>query len=281
MNLSVLFPSEPLIPYVRNYFITESKFLAPPPQNKLFPVPCIRFVFCAKGEVLISIKDKTFVCNEPTINGLTLQYFKYQLSAHTIFGGISFHPTGFYKLFGIHASELKNQFLSLRDFLDDQDYFSDLKKCTSNDEFKIVHEKMLLKRLDKIVALPPVVDKCIEDIFDNRGDLGMAALLEKYKCSRRYLEKHFATCLGTSPGKYSKLLRFHMVLKEIVAEQANNATILSKFHYYDLSHFIKDFKFFMGEKPQVYNAKERSPVETMTFTENFQIQVPKNRISLF
>jgi AraC-like DNA-binding protein len=281
MVISVLFPSEPLIPYVRNYFLTESEFPSAPPRSKLFPVPCIRFVFCAKGEVWISIKDKTFICKEPTINGLILQHTKYQLSTHTIFGGISFHPTGFYKLFGIDASELKNQFLPLCDFLDDQDYFRELKKCTSNDEYKAVHEKMLLKRLNNTFALPPVVDKCVEDIFENRGDVGMRALLEKYKCSRRYLEKHFATCLGTSPGKYSKLLRFHLVLKEIVAEQADTATILSQFRYYDLSHFIKDFEFFMEEKPQLYYRKERSNVEIKTFTEEFQIQIPKSSVSLF
>lgn len=263
------YPSEALKPFIQYYFLNEYDLPDPPPRNKLFPIPCHHFAFYVQGDVTVYIDGKSFRCEEPTLNGLTTQYFEYELSAYTKFGGISFHPTGFYKLFGIKAGSLKNLFLPLRDYLKDEDYFRKLEKAETAEEFVEAHEKMLLKRLDDLFSVPPIVDQCVADIFANKGEVSIDKLLLRYNCSRRYLEMHFADCVGTSPKKFAKLLRFLLVIRAIEAENANTQTVLSQFNYYDTSHFIKDFEYFLGEKPQSYFKSDHPLMKSMMTNENF------------
>lgn len=55
-----------------------------------------------------------------------------------------------------------------------------------------------------------------------------------------------------SPGKYARRIRFYNFLKRIIVQNAGIDAIISEFNFYDRSHFLKDFEYFMGEKPQVY-----------------------------
>lgn len=270
MSYSVLYPSEALAPFVRVYFSSENTFPSTPPIAKFFPMPNHYFAYLKLGEVCKYIGNKTFHCIEPFLNGLTIKGFEYQLSAHTEMGGISFQPTGFYKLFGMDSAALTNHSLPLKDFLDDEEYFQNLKTASTPEEFAQAHEKMLLKRLDKQFTLPPIIDKCIDDIYTSSGVINIKDLLAQYKCSRRYLEKHFAYVLGVSPGKFAKLLRFLMVIHEIEVEKADIGKIFSELNFYDLSHFVKDFEYFMGEKPQSYYKNEHPLIEKMMSHENFK-----------
>ncbi len=242
-------PSEALSPYIRNYFFFQSNS---PGRFKLFPVGNPRLIFYTKGTVHLTLDGITFCGSEPTLSGQFKQFYELSLSPGTEFMGISFFPTGLYRLLGVDGRAVVNRIEPMKTFLHEPEYEQAVKTAQTDEEIIALHEAFLLKKLRTEQLLPPVVDQCIADNHMAEGNVLVDELVEKYRCSRRYLEKHFIYGVGMSPGKYAKRVRFFMVMRKIIQEKASIQKILDSFNYYDLSHLMKDFECFMGEKPQKY-----------------------------
>lgn len=253
MQIHYELPSEKLEPYVRNYFFVESL----PGMNislrfKLFPIGNPHIIFYKGGETILYIDGKKFKCKAPTLNSQFYQFYELALAHDAAFFGITFYTTGFYKLLGINAQSIANKLVLLSDYIEAPDYIQEITVAKTDTEVVAAHEQFLLSKIEKIYEIPHIIDLCIEKIVSHEGNTTVDHIAKTHKCSRRYLEKHFAYSVGMSPGKYIKRIRFFSVMKKIIMEQANIEKILAYFNYYDLSHFMKDFEYFMGEKPQHY-----------------------------
>jgi transcriptional regulator GlxA family with amidase domain len=81
-------------------------------------------------------------------------------------------------------------------------------------------------------------------------------LCQKYKLSRRWLDKQFERQMGISPKSFARLARFNGVLSQLQAQKKLDwGELEESFGYHDKSHLIKDFQAFSGRAPNQYRAQ--------------------------
>ncbi|RAJ08800.1 AraC-like DNA-binding protein [Chitinophaga skermanii] len=123
---------------------------------------------------------------------------------------------------------------------------------------KDVHRKIeLLERywLSKLKSFyHPFLGKMVDDLSSSDEQVSVAWLVEKYKMSRKTINKHFDIHIGKSPSEFRKIHRFREALgKRLQGKQHERLTHLSyDLNFFDQSHFIKDFKQLTGKTPKAF-----------------------------
>jgi AraC-like DNA-binding protein len=100
-----------------------------------------------------------------------------------------------------------------------------------------------------IKNMSPVTDF----IARQNGIVKIKDLEDKFRISRRWLEKQFSAQIGVSPKEYVRVTRFNALLNQIFTDPSVSLhLLLDDFGYYDQSHLNKDFNEFTGQTPLVY-----------------------------
>lgn len=114
------------------------------------------------------------------------------------------------------------------------------------DEF----EKKLIQSIQ--FRYPKVLEETIKSIIQMKGNLSSSEISTNVFYCSRHLNRLFNSNLGMSMKSFSKLVRINNSM-QLLNESTNTLTIIcEKLGYYDVSHFIKDFKSICGITPQEY-----------------------------
>jgi AraC-like DNA-binding protein len=90
-------------------------------------------------------------------------------------------------------------------------------------------------------------------IMQQNGLVKISDLEDKFRISRRWLEKQFSAQIGVSPKEYARVTRFNALLNQIFTDPSVSLhLLLDDFGYYDQSHLNKDFNEFTGQTPLTY-----------------------------
>lgn len=96
----------------------------------------------------------------------------------------------------------------------------------------------------------PLVDACVARIEATRGDADIPALAADAGLGRRQLERRFADVVGLGPSLLASILRFRSVFDMLQRDHARPWTEAAlDAGYYDQSHFIREFRRFVGCTP--------------------------------
>ncbi len=97
---------------------------------------------------------------------------------------------------------------------------------------------------------PTFVDYFTVMICSSKGNLLFNNIEQVTGYSERYCREKFKDTHGLSPKRYSGIMRFQNVLKELVAQDESALSSLAFDHgYFDHAHFIHDFKKFAAVSP--------------------------------
>lgn len=165
--------------------------------------------------------------------------------------GVEFSPQGAYRFFHLRHSEIKNQIHPLTDILGN--IAKQLEEEISNTELidgKIFLLQQFLLKLFSLNEADSIFDYCIQKIRLTRGKITVHELEKETGYSSRWLHMKFIDKIGVSPKNLSSIIRFQQYYQAL----ANNQEMVfmkNDFynHYYDQSHFIKEFKRFTGLPP--------------------------------
>lgn len=115
-------------------------------------------------------------------------------------------------------------------------------------------EDFLLKKLNPISLHDErMLQKSIELIKQQKGQITASTLSEKVSFTPKSLERKFSQFLGKSPKQFIKLVRFQETLKDFSLNADRNITEYAyRNGYFDQAHFIKDFKTFSGYTPKAF-----------------------------
>lgn len=182
--------------------------------------------------------------------GIARNSLHFEFSDCTTLFSIIFNPGMASTLVNIPINEFFESFIPFDDFFNvDQISFIEKQfeeKC-SYEGFINVIEKFLIMDIEW-AHTDEIVKEAIYDIIHSKGSVSIKSLLDKFSISRDSFEKKFRKQVGTSPKKFSNIVRFRNLF-----ENNDNETTLTKVGldagYYDQSHFIKDFKAITGKKP--------------------------------
>lgn len=208
----------------------------------------------SNGTVEITFKKEVFNNRGTLVLGQSYNAYKLKANVPYYNFGINLHPTALYKLTGRNISEFTDKHLQL------SQVDNGLHKILSP-LFEAKHEANKLAKLieKKILEIPLTIDKntriideAIHFIYQKQGIVSVDEVLNFLPISQKHLETQFKKIVGLTPLKFIKMYKFLSMMKVYEKDGLSVSNLIDKFNYYDLSHFTKDFKLFMNQKPSDY-----------------------------
>jgi len=248
MKFDKHFPTDKLKNYIKYFVISEIDLES---EYKVLPSPGLVIGFQYKGQIS-SITDKTL--NKLTSAGITglsdsYKIFKNSDNIGTVL--VYFTEIGFTHFSTRPANELFDLIISLEDIFEKSKVNEVEEKLatvyTDKQRIKIV-EQFLLSQL-KDIHTDKLIVEAVKLIYQSKGTIRIKELNEKLFISQSPFEKRFRKVVGTTPKKFSSIIRFNSVLDNL-NETKSLTEICYENNFFDQAHFIKDFKQFTGDTPE-------------------------------
>ncbi|MEX2345752.1 MAG: AraC family transcriptional regulator [Balneolaceae bacterium] len=250
MNPLSIPPSDILKPFIKSFLIIESDNGT---INRILPDTSLVVAFRLRGKVTFQDKKNETVNDLPLslISGLRdssrlIRYSKKSATFLVIFkeGGASlFFNNPLHELFGLQVS-LDN--LADRRILHETE--ERLSETKNNRERVAVVERFLVSQLYEQRA-DSLIFHSIRKIRSVKGDIKINNLLTELPISRDPFEKRFRRITGTSPKRFSGIIRFRSLI-DSYSKEKDLTEIAYSAGYFDQPHFIKDFRLYTGQSPK-------------------------------
>jgi len=165
--------------------------------------------------------------------------------------GTEFTPTGFHRLFRLEADGFTDGITEFADVRADDARMLAAELAAADAESDCIAslDRYLCGLVDSALETP-LVDACVEYIHDHRGMVRVEDLADRFGSRARQLHRHFLNAVGVGPKHYAKIVQLNAVVGALTAEDTVrlNAAALDC-GYYDQSHFIRDFRRYIGSRP--------------------------------
>lgn len=241
-------PTEKLTPYIKYFVVSENEL-----ENEyhVFPSSGLVIGFQYKGQ-LISIKNNIdSKLSSSGITGITDSYKIFKSSANIGTVLVYFTEIGFVHFASHPANELFNLSLSLDDIFarDKVDEVEEKLAFAIGDKQRIkIVEEFLLTQL-KDIQTDKLIVEAVKLIYQSNGTMRIKELNKKLFISQSPFEKRFRKIVGTTPKKFSSIVRFNSVLDSL-HDTKSLTEICYENIFFDQAHFIKEFKQFTGDTPK-------------------------------
>lgn len=256
MSLILHIPSHPLNVYIHNLYYVDG--LAPYPHEKILPDSQLDLKINFGGAIQAYQADQAEsfeTCSDSWCVGLWSEYHVVDWPLEMQYFGVSFKSGGAYPFLQLPLSELHNQVVSLDAFwghcaaeIRERMYAA----LTMKARFALL-EKYLLARLCPVSYGIRAVQYALAQIARRHGALSIRALSDQMGISQNHLGTQFKRLVGGTPKELARLYRFQHAIRSIDPIQPVDWTrVAHQFHYYDQSHFNKDFVEFTGHNPSEY-----------------------------
>ncbi len=167
---------------------------------------------------------------------------------------IEFQPAGFYPFGKMNQKELKDKIISFSSIDPSLDAVlrHSLSSSLTPDDLLEELEKQLIQNIK--FPYPEELAQALLAAVQTEGVVTAAEISNDVHYSPRHLNRLFNLYLGMSRKAFSRLVKINRSFK-LLNEKSNTLEYISeKLGYYDVSHFVKDFKTVCGITPQTYRA---------------------------
>ena len=165
---------------------------------------------------------------------------------------IEFQPAGLYAFTGINQKELVNQtipFEIINPALN-RLILEVIESTNSLNELIAKLDRLLLGNLH--INYPSALQIATGMMIENTGNLSYQELLASVYYSERHLNRIFDQYLGMNIKTFSRMVRVNKAIRLMQNSQCSITCAGYETGFYDLSHFIRDFKDICGMTPQEY-----------------------------
>jgi AraC-like DNA-binding protein len=163
-------------------------------------------------------------------------------------------PYGIYNLLHLTASELTNNVIPLTDLFGRDAMLLEDRVLHADHLHHIIKtvEEFLLKKAVNLKDADPVFEESLDLIYRHKGILTIEELLKKIPVTERQLERKYNKYIGTSPKKFSDIIKFQHFLKLLHRPDQKLTGVVYDCGYYDQSHLSNYFKKTTGLTPRQY-----------------------------
>lgn len=245
--------NNPLIDHF--YQLTISK-KALPFESLIVPIGHTNITYVFSDEYQkAKLKGKEILYKDLILTGQIYGSYQLEIISESVNLGFALKPTALYKILQQDISKFNNQHIALKSVNEKLFHqFNEIFLSTRNNENAFVNS------VDEILKTLPLsedtnlkhIDKAVDYIFEKEGLLKVQDLLKIIPLSQKSLEIQFKKIVGVTPGKYIRQHRFICLMQNYASKKYNLSDLLYMFNYYDISHFSKDFKYFIGQTPKAY-----------------------------
>lgn len=187
-----------------------------------------------------------------TLIGLQSRSYDVRFTSTVKVFGIRFKPERFRHIFGVPAAEFSDLHLDIGHLAGRRfNVFQErLLKAVDILDMVSVAEAWLLDSLKRHGFGPDYLDVAADLIRQTRGLITLEDLTRKVFISARQLERAFRQGMGVTPKHYMRIARLGEAFRQIQTGRPVDMTRISHAcGYFDQSHFIREFRAFVGEKP--------------------------------
>ena len=258
------------------HFINKNRSLIVCEDNFVYLLPCMQLKNWISN-FTISFPNQTIISDNYTIiphGSVTLVFFYDATGLHSLLFGpttkpktvgnianrcdviliIEFQPAGFFPLIGIQQSELIDKVVPF--YIINTSLDLEIKKIF-NESLSI--DKLILKLEELLISNIKIEYSyefilAIQLIIQNSGNISSQEISKKVFYSSRHLNRLFNQYLGLSMKSFSRLVRINKSIKLLNNNKTSLMSICNELGFYDIPHFIKDFKIVCGITPQKYRA---------------------------
>jgi len=167
---------------------------------------------------------------------------------------VAFHPTGFYRLFGIPMSHLTDRVVEASQLLGTgtRQLHERLQGATGLDAMALLTEEFFEGWLSRARPFHPV-QFAASQIVARHGGVTIDHLAREVNLSGRQLERRFVEQVGISPKLYCRISRLAHALRLKEAAPRRTWTELTYLAgYFDQNHMVKDFRALAGAPPSEF-----------------------------
>lgn len=252
MKISKLLPSNVLRPYISRYWVWEKENTLP----KIFAGTGTELMF-RYGATLSTenVKGNVFSLPKSYIMSPRFKQYQLQVSQDASFISVRFRAGAFRHFCQYAGSDFIDNFVSCEDLwgqmgksLEQQVFVAQ-----STPERVRVIEGFLIECLNRYVKDERKLDCAVQSLLYHYQDMNVQQIQQNLFLSQRQMERKFKAAVGVSPKAFQRISRFEAVIKKLLLARQNKYLDIAMEHgYYDQSHFIKDFKYYIGEAPSVF-----------------------------
>ena len=241
-------PDQILKEYVKEYLIVEATDSA---CLETLPSSSVSLNYILNGSITIKqTQESKMSLPKAFAFGIARTSLHFEFSKSTTLFVIILNP-------GVASSIIKTPINDFYEkYISFDDIFNSNQLAYLNEIFSSYSDyEVLIKRIEKFLLLEilfthtdDIIKEAIIEIINSQGSVSIKTIIDKLPVSRDSFEKKFRKQVGTSPKKFSNIVRFRNLFenkdkKGTLTEIGLNAG------YYDQSHFIKDVKVITGKKP--------------------------------
>ncbi|HEY0652667.1 MAG TPA: helix-turn-helix domain-containing protein [Chryseosolibacter sp.] len=254
MNYSTIIPDPPLKDVVECYWTVTGNETE---EQKIVPDGFPEIIFHFGDVYELADGDGAFIQQARMImSGQISRPIVLRPRGRSDVFGIKFRPTGIWKLFGVHMSDVKDCVVALDKRAPIASIYDSLQVASDEQRIKIAGD-FLCKYLKSSVSTDDasVVVKSIEL---KRGNVSMGELCDMHNISARTLQRIFQRQVGVTAKQYSRLVRFRTAYAMLQKPLLTKGDALFLTGYFDQPHFNKEFREFTHENPETWFANNHA-----------------------
>lgn len=254
MKFDTHIPPKYLSSVVKYYWSLEAEI--PKSENyihRTFANHCPELIFHYGGffkEIQTNNKiENTFLTS---LHGQTNKIIRFTATNSCGIFGVMLQPYAIPILFGIAASEIKNELVDLVLLLGQKgkDISEQIILASDNNERIILANNFLVNVITEIKVTEII--HAANRISFAKGNVNIKSIAQQACLSQRQFERKFKEQIGFTPKSFARLVRFKSLVEDYHKKVFALTEIAYDFGYYDQSHFIHEFKQFSGYNPKAY-----------------------------
>lgn len=256
MKLSFHEPWAPLKGYIDKLWVLETDCGLPNDDMKmLVPDGRMLLLIPVRSGLLGRMGGREYIANEGQISLVGVGDLPSMVDAQSngALGviGVDFTPQGAYRFFQWRLKEVHNQLYQLADILGKTvRHIEERIVATTNMEEKLTIVQQFLFNLFTIKGADTVFEYCVNKIKKSSGAVSIRELERQTGYTTRWLNRKFEERMGISPKNFASIARFQYYYHALLTNASRILTHKEFYnHYYDESHFIREFKRFTGMSP--------------------------------
>lgn len=217
--------------------------------------PCSSYQYASPRQQV----PMAFVCGQFTSN------YHIVLQGPVHMRGIVFRPCGVHDFLGLRMSMLVNTRMDLKLVLNDQVEILRQNLLSEPGTTNAAFEKFLHDRRPSAQERLNVINDVVAFVDQNRGDVTVHQMADRFGTSKRYLEKRFLEKVGISPKLYARMIRFSYISTLIAhKEKVDWQEVIEQHGLHDQSHLVKEFIEFNKLNPSEYHQNHNELIRLLS-----------------